>query len=237
MVETAHILAEISNTEPQWLVADLQAPVHHPLSLDEAVQAFQIAVKPTLSRDDSTALLQQIVTIHCLIQENTKKQEPPEMTDRNYRKLMLMAILTGIVCLTPIVLKCRDIFLQRPQQPLSFAMPFDLKPLSAWLPLPEWEQIKQLWQPEDEQPLKVAQQAQTIPTQTLQTLTKVVNHDNVNVRAEPSVKTRALVRLKHKEQVNILEDRSQEADGYHWSKIQTPDGQVGWVADQFLSDS
>lgn len=242
MIETENLLAQENQSgEREQISFRVAARDAFQDPLQRAVHEFQQALKTEFSPEHIVELRQRIASIQSLIQENIKKPEPEPMTDRNYRKLMMMVVLTGLFCLTPIVMKCADIVMQRPQQ----AIVFDLNTLTAWLPdmeLPDavaklWSTTPETLKPsETEEPVQVAQQTPAEPTQNTP-ITKVVVSDHVNVRVEPSVKTRALVRLKQKEQVNILEESSKEADGYRWIKIRTPDGQVGWVADQFLSDS
>lgn len=64
--------------------------------------------------------------------------------------------------------------------------------------------------------------------------TRYINGDTVNIRRSPSTSGTLVTRATSGSPVILLSERSIAADGYQWSKVKLSDGQIGWVANDFL---
>ncbi len=64
--------------------------------------------------------------------------------------------------------------------------------------------------------------------------TRYVSGDMVNVRRSPSLNGTLVSRARQGSPVILLSARDLSADGYNWRKIRLSDGQVGWIASDFL---
>ena len=66
---------------------------------------------------------------------------------------------------------------------------------------------------------------------------RYVNGAEVNLRQSPYLYAESLGILKQGQAVELLVEKGYEADGYHWSKIKTREGKIGWVAANLLRKS
>ncbi|WP_027632240.1 SH3 domain-containing protein [Clostridium hydrogeniformans] len=57
----------------------------------------------------------------------------------------------------------------------------------------------------------------------------------VRLRAEAGTSSRVIRYLNLNEKVSILESQVKEVDGYKWDKIRTYNGEVGYVASQYVA--
>lgn len=64
--------------------------------------------------------------------------------------------------------------------------------------------------------------------------TRYVSGDMVNVRRSPSLNGTLVSRARQGSPVILLSARDLNADGYNWRKIRLSDGQIGWIASDFL---
>lgn len=64
--------------------------------------------------------------------------------------------------------------------------------------------------------------------------TRYVSGDMVNVRRSPSLNGTLVSRARQGSPVILLSARDLNADGYNWRKIKLSDGQIGWIASNFL---
>lgn len=63
----------------------------------------------------------------------------------------------------------------------------------------------------------------------------IVNDNNVNLRADPSLDAEVITTLTQGTELRILSGEPQEANGYVWWNVEvTETGQSGWVAEDFI---
>lgn len=129
-------------------------------------------------------------------------------------RLLLITVLVGIVCFTPIIMKLIEILTTKPivqeQVTSSSGTPDQGKTLEN----------------------QVVQESPTLLSSVVQGF---ITGNKVALREQPNISSRVLIRLNQNEKVEILEDKSQNSDGHIWSKIKTQAGQIGWVSASFLS--
>lgn len=82
-------------------------------------------------------------------------------------------------------------------------------------------------------PQQVAQQAGTSDSGETYG-TRYVSGDMVNVRRSPSLNGTLVSRARQGSAVILMSARDLSADGYNWRKIRLSDGQIGWIASDFL---
>ena len=64
--------------------------------------------------------------------------------------------------------------------------------------------------------------------------TRYVSGDMVNVRRSPSLNGTLVSRARQGSPVILMSARDLNADGYNWRKVRLSDGQIGWMASDFL---
>jgi uncharacterized protein YgiM (DUF1202 family) len=193
----------------------------------QALKELKQALRYASNENDLEVIEVNIKTISQMLQEEEKTQmdnysenpsegqesgdNPPEgFVYQN--KLLLLAILVGVICFTPIIMKLIERFTHPPAQQEVVQTP--AKP-----------------------PTETATTTDTAPVVAVApvaSLEATVLKNSVNLREQASTQSAALARLALNEKVKVLEDKSQTAGGYTWSKIQTASGQVGWVSAAFL---
>ncbi|MGV3526168.1 MAG: SH3 domain-containing protein [Candidatus Sericytochromatia bacterium] len=149
-------------------------------------------------------------------------------------KLLLLTILVGLICLTPIVMKCIEIFSQpsvgQTEQAAAPASPATETNAETASGTPSGENA-----PSATPDVIVAAETEPGGTDTPAVAAQsTVIGNSVNVRAEASTRGASVARLGNGESVTVLEANAIQADGYTWSKIQTAGGATGFVASQFL---
>ncbi|PKL75029.1 MAG: hypothetical protein CVV27_17470 [Candidatus Melainabacteria bacterium HGW-Melainabacteria-1] len=78
-------------------------------------------------------------------------------------------------------------------------------------------------------------QTSAAPEQPTRTYgTRYVKSDNVNVRRSPALKGTLVTRVMDGAPVIVLSEDNIQADGYAWTKVKLSDGQIGWIAANFL---
>lgn len=81
-------------------------------------------------------------------------------------------------------------------------------------------------------PRPQATPAPVVPMKTYGT--RYIKGDQVNVRRSPSTNGTLVGQGTEGAPVILLSEQNVQADGYHWAKIKLPNGQIGWVASQYL---
>ncbi len=194
----------------------------------QALKELKQALRYASNENDLEVIEVNIKTISQMLQEEEKTQmdnysENPSEGQENgdnppegfvyQNKLLLLAILVGVICFTPIIMKLIERFTHPPAQ----------------------QEVVQT-------PAKVPTETVTTNTDTAPvvavapaaSLEATVLKNSVNLREQASTQSTSLARLSLNEKVKVLEDKSQTAGGYTWSKIETASGQVGWVSAAFL---
>lgn len=64
--------------------------------------------------------------------------------------------------------------------------------------------------------------------------TRYIKGNNVNIRRSPSTSGTRVTVAMNDAPVIVMSEKNISADGYSWVKVKLSDGQVGWVADNFL---
>lgn len=157
-------------------------------------------------------------------------------------RMLLLTVLVGLICLTPIVMKCIEIF-STPQP----------KTDAAQATTQTTTQTTGTQTADGTQPAQVVNQTPAAPVDAAGTpaspaSTPDVIVDNaaagwsvsgsgINMRATASTRAQSLAKLSSGESVTMLQADAAQADGYTWSKIKTSSGVEGWVASKFLQQA
>ena len=199
-------------------------------ALRELEQALQYA-----DSDKQAAHIQQSIrtVTEMMPQEPSTPQMESQSPERGHddtpqpgsNKMVLLTLLVGLICLTPIVMKAIEIFSQPSVQPTT--------------------QVESSAQPGTAE-TAAAQSATGAPASPASTpdviveagaTTWTVTGNGINLRETASTKGKSLARLSGGESVKMIEANAQQADSYIWSKVETSAGVTGWVASQFLKES
>lgn len=210
---------------------------NYTLAMNELQQALQYA-----QNDKQTAHIQQTMkTVQEMMQQQApaapapavqstpaapaEENEAPVSTSSGQQpnKLLLLTILVGLICLTPIAMKIIEAVSQPAVQ--SSASPAPASP----------EASMQASNPEANSsvPVNPASTPDVIVEDNA-TQQATVTGSGINLRETASTKANSMAKLTAGESVKVLEANAQQADGYVWSKIETSTGTTGWVATQFL---
>lgn len=225
----SHESTQTENTPTQMLAYHhqranefYQAEEYH-LALKELKQALAYAT----TENDLEVIEGNIKTISQMLQEeeNTQmennSQNPIENTENSdspsdgfiyQNKLLLLTILVGVLCFTPIIMKLIERFTHPPVQQEATQTP-----------------------PKTTSETATKTETAPVPAEApAAVIEATVLKNSVNLREQASTQSPALARLALNEKVTVLEDKSQTAGGYTWSKVQTAAGQTGWVSAAFL---
>ncbi|MBF2053870.1 MAG: SH3 domain-containing protein [Candidatus Sericytochromatia bacterium] len=159
-------------------------------------------------------------------------------TKREPNKMAILTVLVGLICLTPIVMKCIEIFSQPGTQTAAVVE----------------ENTENTESPEASSPTasEASAESPATPQATPNVIVEedvngnlipagapdaTVSGDSINLRESPSTQAAALGTLSKGQRVTLLANASVTADGYTWSQIQTAAGATGWIASQFVQSS
>lgn len=241
-----------------------QSPLH--AHYDRANQAFQTgdyaqalkeltAAHQHAQSDDQRAHIDQSIrTVKEMIQDqndNIETQDiPTEKPGEGANKLLLLTVLVGLICLTPIVMKMIEIFSEPSAQ--TGTQTVASAPANS----------EGNSEANGEQNSAVEGNAATTgsdvesPSTPQATPNMIINTENgaggsiaapasgdayrvtankVNLRSEASTSSSPITRLSLNQNVSVLEHQSVQANGYSWSKIETAAGDTGWIASKFLA--
>lgn len=153
--------------------------------------------------------------------------------------MLILTVLVGLVCITPIAMKFIEIFSQpraestpntvaevTTETATETTTPTDAAVTPDGEPVPESTAAVIV---NAEQPESAVQN-----TQTVSNVAMTINGNNVNVRAEASVGAARVTTLTQGVEVQAITGQSVSADGFQWQQIKTNAGQTGWVASRFL---
>jgi uncharacterized protein YgiM (DUF1202 family) len=130
-----------------------------------------------------------------------------------------LLLLVALICLLPITIKCIEIF--TPRKPVTEASPSPAASVAPTASLPASE-MQAEGAVASAEPAAAAAEVR-------------VTANGVNLREQPSRQAPRVASLTLNQAVQLLEDKTQAADGLTWSKIQTAEGQVGWISAAYLS--
>lgn len=158
--------------------------------------------------------------------ETAHDHEPSESSKPDNNKLMLLTILVGLICLTPIGMK----LIERYSQPA-------LPPTEASAPASAAAENTQAAPDTPSATPAVILDANGQPPVSLNTPqeTRSVVGNQVNVRGTASIAGELVTRLSANQQVKVISAQPTQADGLSWLQVETTDGKTGWVASQFLA--
>lgn len=150
-------------------------------------------------------------------------------TPQGSNRMLLLTVLVGLICLTPIVMKCIEIFTQPSTKTEQVQTPTTQNATQNTAPA-----SPQAAAPVAGAPASPASTPDVIVDNTAPAAKATVTGSGINLRASASTRAAALTKLSAGESVDVIEADSQQADGYTWSKIKTSRGTEGWVANKFL---
>lgn len=186
----------------------------------QALKELQQALSYASSEKDLDVIEQNMRIISDMIQKEEAQamQNPPEPTAETQEsleppfyqnRLLLITILVGLICLTPIIMKFIEIFTHKPAVQEQVTSPA--------VSIAPTQETTETTEPVTTTAVPVASEA-------------LVTGSGVALREQPGTTATVLSRLSQNERVQVLEDKSQTVGGYIWSKVQTSTGQVGWVS-------
>lgn len=162
-------------------------------------------------------------------EEAQAMEEAP--TPQGSNRMLLLTVLVGLICLTPIVMKCIEIFTQPSTKTEQVQTATTTTQSATQNTAPASPQAAA---PVAGAPASPASTPDVIVDNTAPAAKATVTGSGINLRASASTKAAALTKLSAGESVDVIEADSQQADGYTWSKIKTASGTEGWVANKFL---
>lgn len=177
------------------------------------------------------------------VREMMQQQEPEPAVNESYveeeapsesNKMVLLTILVGLICLTPIVMKLITIFSQPSPPPAQ-------DKVTASAPATAGDDSATTANNANAEPAPPSSTPDVIintdvnETQAVATAaTATLNASGVNLRDQPSTSSNTVTHLDLNQTVSVVNAAPVQADGYAWSKIETASGQSGWVASKFL---
>lgn len=157
--------------------------------------------------------------------------------------MLILTVLVGLVCITPIAMKFIEIF----SQPRVESTPNTVAETTGETTGTEntatdattTDTTATSGEPVPESTAAVIVNAEqpesTVKnTQTASNVAMTVKGSNVNVRAEASVGASRVTTLTQGVEVQAIAGQTVSADGFQWQQIKTSSGQTGWVASHFL---
>lgn len=222
---------------------------------DKALEALDQAKQ--YAADDHQR--QHIETTIATVKENMGQPSPapiePDVTDENIdttptksrpNSMLILTVLVGLVCITPIAMKFIEIFsqprLESTPNGLSTATGETVTGDATTPDSAETSAITTTGEPVPEATAAVIVNAEqpegTVQnTQTVSNLAMTINGSNVNVRSEASVSAARVTTLSQGSEVQAITGQTVSADGFQWQQIKTNAGQTGWIASRFLQAS
>jgi SH3-like domain-containing protein len=175
-----------------------------------------------------------------LMDENT---EPAPAKNRP-NSMLILTVLVGLVCITPIAMKFIEIFSQprvesTPNTVAEVGTETTTETNAAENTTAADASVNAAGEPAPESTAAVivnAEQPESAVqnTQTASNVAMTISGNNVNVRAEASVGSARVATLTQGVEVQAITGQSVNAEGFQWQQIKTSAGQTGWVASRFL---
>lgn len=173
--------------------------------------------------------------------EETMEATPPEKSRPN--SMLVLTILVGLVCITPIAMKFIEIFSQpRPDSTVNAVAETTTETTSETTDPEGAESVTGVVATDANAPtpestaavIVNAEQPDAVQnTQVGSTVSMTINASNVNMRAEASVSASRVATLSQGTQVEAV-GQTVSADGFEWQQIKTTSGATGWIASRFL---
>lgn len=160
-------------------------------------------------------------------EQPTPKREP--------NKMAVLTVLVGLICLTPIVMKCIEIFSQPAAQTAAVSEE-NSEASDSSSPAVSETNAESPTTPEATPNVIVEEDVNgnLIPAGAPEA---TISGDSINLRESPSTQAAALGTLSRGQRVTLLANASVTANGYTWSQVQTAAGASGWIASQFVQSS
>ncbi len=203
----------------------------------QALNELNAAKRQAADQKQLAHIEQTIRTVSSMMQSETpvsdaaETDNTPEVTNKETNKLLLLTILVGLICLTPIVMKCIEIFSKPSTQTEVSAVVTDESTTAS-------ESTAETTALSPDTPSAtpaVIVDADGNPTVSIDAPVHTVLGNGINMRATSSVKSDRVATLSKGQEVKAVSASPVSAEGYEWVQIKTADGQSGWVASKFLS--
>ncbi len=151
-------------------------------------------------------------------------EDEEDAGSRRPNGMMVLAILVGLICITPIVMKFVEVFSQ-PRQTTVAETPVAPAEGSSE------EVASNSEAPAAPEPTPAMIVNAEAPANA--PVNMLVSGSNVNMRAEASVQSARVTTLAQGTRVEAIGD-TVNAGGFVWQQVKTPTGATGWVASKFL---
>lgn len=207
----------------------------------QALNELNAAKKQAADQKQLAHIEQTIRTVSSMMQSETpvtdaaEANSTPEVTKKETNKLLLLTVLVGLICLTPIVMKCIEIFSTPTVQTDAAAVTEETATTSETTPAVAGTDATAVSPDAPSATPAVIVDANGNPTVSVDAPAYTVLGNGINLRASASVKSERVTSLSKGQEVKAVSASPVEAEGYQWLQIQTTDGQSGWVASKFLS--
>lgn len=176
--------------------------------------------------------------------DNTPEETMEATPEKNRPNSMLvLTILVGLVCITPIAMKFIEIFSQpRPDSTVNAVAETTTETEATNAEQTEGAAAGGVANDDASAPTPEATAAVIVNaeqpdavqnTQVGSTVSMTINASNVNMRAEASVNASRVATLSQGAQVEAV-GQTVSADGFEWQQIKTASGATGWIASRFL---
>ena len=178
--------------------------------------------------------------------ESGDEEGEPTATKSRPNSMLILTVLVGLVCITPIAMKFIEIFSQPRVEsaPNTVAEVTTESTTESNSETPAGDAGTEVATNPDGAPAPEATAAVIVNaeqpesavqnTQTPSNVAVTVNGNNVNMRSEASVSAARVTTLAQGVEVQAIAGQSINADGFQWQQIKTSTGQTGWVASRFL---
>lgn len=204
-----------------------------------ALKELDQAKKCVSNENQAAHIDNSIRTVTEMIQQEEPNSEVNEDFQEEKRsgadsnKLLLLTVLVGLICLTPIVMKLIEIFSQPSSPPAAQEI---VASAEANPEVIEQNVVSDPAAPSGSPDLIV--NSEMSETQAVANAgTVLVSASGVNLRDRPSTMGTTVTTLSLNQSVSKLKMDPIDADGYTWSKVETSAGQSGWVVNKFLQET
>jgi len=204
---------------------------YHAGDYHQAYQELKKACQHAQDAEQAAHIEQNMRELQKMMQQEPEPvlQEQAESEPvREPNKMLLLTMLVGLICLTPIVMKCIEIFSQ-PSVSSEATVATETETTATTEVVNNPEQATPQATPNVIVEADV--NGNLIPAGAPQS---VITGNSVNLRETPSLQGASLGTLVQNQAVTVLESSTITADGYTWSKVQTAAGASGWIASQFV---
>lgn len=222
---------------------------------DKALEALDQAKQYAADDHQREHIESTIATVKENMGQTSPSPIEPDVTDETIEttppknrpnSMLILTVLVGLVCITPIAMKFIEIF----SQPRVESTPNTLTEATGEtagtddtvVAATTTETNSTTVEPAPASTAAVIVNAEqpeaTVQnTQTASNVAMTINGNNVNVRSEANVGASRVTTLTQGAEVQAIAGQTINADGFQWQQIKTSSGQTGWIASRFLQAS